>query len=608
LFLEVLEPRYTLSADVDASGLVVPLDALLIANALNAKGEFASTSRLDVTGDGFVTAADFDAVAEVLDGGAADGSGGGSDQIVSLAEEGEGEGSGSGSGGGSASIAIAALDANKAEGNDGAFPEFTFRVTLTGDVSGGFNVTWSTMDITTGSERENDIHPDFLPKVDQVLNFTGTDGEYRDISLSIFGDTVVEINKLFQVNLDGVTNVPVGYTVSINTDSALGTIQNDDAAVVTINDAGTAGEVPEAGLYEYHIFDVDLSAPVEFYGLNSVTVTYTIVDVHTNGEDYSDTRGGTVEFDSSFYGGYYFHREDLRIDVVDDNVAELEFEDYYVRLDSVAATGLPVTLSATEYIGDATIKSNDRALVNIVTYYDAASFADIAHVPEATTSVTITVTLSVPVDVPITVRVQTLNSLQTPAASAGLDYTAIVGAAGDVVIAAGDTSGTVELTLLPDSIVEGDEWFHVAVDQIIDQGRMVELGGDAQRDIQIEEDDNAQLTLDSQEVNEPSIGFTDVVFTLTLSQSVAVPVSVTASTRNGSATSGTNADYLANSANITFNPGVTVRTFSVRVYHDNVSGEGDENFFVDLTNLSAGSASSFVSLGDPNVGEGVIHD
>ncbi len=486
LFLEPLEKRYTLNADVDASGLVVPLDALLIANALNAKGEFASSSRLDVTGDGFITAADFDAVAEVLDDGAADGSGGGGDELVLLAEDGEGEGSGSGSGGGSASIAIAPLDANKSEGNDGAFPQFTFRVTLTGNVPGGFSVTWSTMDITTGSERENDIHLDFHAWENQTLNFSGTNGEYRDISISINGDTVVEIDELFQVNLGDVTNVPVGFTVTKTTDSALGTIQNDDSAVVTIDDLGTANET---GAPNYHDFHVDSSAFVEAYGVNTLTVNYSIVDVDTTSADYSDTRGGTIEFSTQFYGGYYYWHEPLRINIVDENVAELQYEDYFVSLDSIASGGMPVTISETEYIGDATIESNDIALFNIDTDFDYPSLGDVAQVPEDEPWLSITITWSNPIDTTVQVRLVTLASSNTPAAVPDVDYDHYVPPEGNYQVAAMSTEMNgykiIYLDDYDDAVADGDKWFRIELVILDSNGRMVAIGGDAQRDVKI---------------------------------------------------------------------------------------------------------------------------
>jgi hypothetical protein len=59
LFMEKLEGRELMAADmnadVDGDGLVAPRDALLVINALNRHGEFASDSSLDVNRDRRVT-------------------------------------------------------------------------------------------------------------------------------------------------------------------------------------------------------------------------------------------------------------------------------------------------------------------------------------------------------------------------------------------------------------------------------------------------------------------------------------------------------------------------------------------------------------------------
>jgi hypothetical protein len=216
----------------------------------------------------------------------------------------------------------------------------------------------------------------------------------------------------------------------------------------------------------------------------------------------------------------------------------------------------------------------------------------LAQVPEADASLVVTVTLSCPVDVPVTVHVQTGSSFQTPAATAGDDYTAINGAEGNVQIPANQTSGTINLALSPDNKVEGDEWFHLAVDQIVQAfSRQVEIGVDSQRHVKIEDDDSASVALGSDlEVTEPSSGFVYAIFTITLSgDPVAVPVTIHVATNYqlpggpGYATPGTNGDFLEASELITFSPGQTTKTFSVRVYHDNVEDEGDEEFWVEMS-------------------------
>jgi hypothetical protein len=71
------------------------------------------------------------------------------------------------------------------------------------------------------------------------------------------------------------------------------------------------------------------------------------------------------------------------------------------------------------------------------------------------------------------------------------------------------------------------------------------------------------------------------VFTLSLSAPNAVPVSVTATTANSTATAP--GDYQAKTATVTFSPGQTSRPFAVRINEDTLV-EGTEVFFVNLSN------------------------
>jgi len=584
LFLEQLESRFTLNADVDSSGLVGPRDALLIANALYFKGAFESTSSYDVNGDGWVTSADFDQIAEALDWDAGDGSAGGG--LLEFLEEGEGEET-SGSGSGSASLSIAALDANKDEGAEGT-TSFTFRITLTGEVPDGFDVAWSTIDILASSVRGSDPHLDiFNPKADQPQSqhFTGTDGETRDITVTIWGDAVVEIDETFQVSLGEVTNVAPGYSVTKAVESALGNIRNDDSAVVQINDPDTASESSISQYARYHYFYVSTSAPVEYYGVNSIVVPYAVNDITTTSADYTDSNGGSVSLPTQPL--YYFSSQLLRIDIVTDNLAERLYEDYYVHLESVQASGMAVTISETDSVGDGRIENMDTAHINITTAWDTGD-VDHAKVHESVPSMVITVTLSCPVDAQVVAHLQTSDPPDPPAATPGLDYTAIQGALGNVVIDAGETSAIAILTLLPDTKVEGDEWFHLAVNEIVSaQDRMVDLGGDSTRDIQIDEDDTATVSIVSDVViTEPSSGFDYAIFTVQLSSPVEIEVRVFLQTKTfvgeGWTTEGTDGDYLHKQEVLTFVPGQTSNIFAVRVYHDNVT-ESDEFFEVDMS-------------------------
>jgi uncharacterized repeat protein (TIGR01451 family) len=92
------------------------------------------------------------------------------------------------------------------------------------------------------------------------------------------------------------------------------------------------------------------------------------------------------------------------------------------------------------------------------------------------------------------------------------------------------------------------------------------------------------LVINDVTVNEGNSGTTPAVFTVTLSAASSKVVTVTCSTNHkGSATLGV--DYQANSASLTFSPGVTSRTFTVAVVGD-LTREKSETFRVRLHNAT----------------------
>ncbi len=95
-------------------------------------------------------------------------------------------------------------------------------------------------------------------------------------------------------------------------------------------------------------------------------------------------------------------------------------------------------------------------------------------------------------------------------------------------------------------------------------------------------------------VSEGNAGTKVASFTLALSQAASAPVSVDAATRDGSAFAGS--DYVPRSARVTFPPGATSATFDVTINGD-TAVEGNEVFYVGLSNLSGASAGDLEALG-----------
>lgn len=96
--------------------------------------------------------------------------------------------------------------------------------------------------------------------------------------------------------------------------------------------------------------------------------------------------------------------------------------------------------------------------------------------------------------------------------------------------------------------------------------------------------------IDNVELPEGNAGTRSFVFTVSLSEPSAAPVTLDFSTRNGTAQAGS--DFIATSGTLTFAPGEVTKQITVQVIGDTVQ-EDVEVFFVDLSNASG------AVLGDP---------
>jgi Calx-beta domain-containing protein len=102
------------------------------------------------------------------------------------------------------------------------------------------------------------------------------------------------------------------------------------------------------------------------------------------------------------------------------------------------------------------------------------------------------------------------------------------------------------------------------------------------------------LGIDNVELPEGNAGTTPFVFTVSLSEPSASPVTVHFSTRDGSALAGS--DYIATSGDLTFAPGEVTKQITVQVNGDTVAEE-IEVFFIDLTSASGATLGDGEGLG-----------
>ncbi|MBZ0113148.1 MAG: autotransporter domain-containing protein [Thermoanaerobaculia bacterium] len=161
-----------------------------------------------------------------------------------------------------------------------------------------------------------------------------------------------------------------------------------------------------------------------------------------------------------------------------------------------------------------------------------------------------------------------------------------------LVLGESSASEVLNLPILQDGLIEGDETFEILLDA--SNGFGLDCNGNAtdpssnffQTLVTIVDDDVSTspptISIGDVTVVEGNNGTTDAVFDVELSAPWSVPLFAIASTRDGSAQA--ESDYLPNSELLAFAAGQTHGTFRVAIFGDQTV-EPDEDFFVDLSGL-----------------------
>ncbi len=263
-----------------------------------------------------------------------------------------------------------------------------------------------------------------------TLSFTPS-AATRTISVTINGDTTVESNETFVVNLSGATNATIGDA------QATGTITNDDAAAqptLTIGDVTVTEGNSGTSLAT---FTVTLS-PVNTS--QTVTVNYATANgtATTSDNDY-ETAGGTLTFAPSAA------TRTLSVTINGDTAVEPN-ETFAVSLSGATNAA----------IGDGqatgTITNNDAAAQSTLAIGDVT----ITEGNSGSSVATFTVTLS-PVNASQTVTVNYATANGT-ATTIGNDYEA---ASGTLTFAPSAATRTLNVTINGDTTVEPNQTFLV---------------------------------------------------------------------------------------------------------------------------------------------------
>ena len=332
-----------------------------------------------------------------------------------------------------------------------------------------------------------------------------------------------------------------------------GTItDNDEAPTLTIDDAEPVREGDAAE------FTVRLSSAS---GL-PVTVSYATMDgTATAGSDFAST-GGTLSFAPGELA------QQIEVQTLDDDKHE-DTETFTVQLS--APTGATVGDAA----GTGTITDNDEAPTLTIDDAEPVREGDAAE---------FTVRLSSASGLPVTVSYATMDGTAT----AGSDFAST---GGTLSFAPGELAQQIEVQTLDDDKHEDTETFTVQLN-----GPTAATVANAAGTGTITDNDEAPtITIgDAEPVQEGGTA----EFTVRLSSTSGLPVTVSYATVDGTAVAG--ADYTAGGGTLDFQPGATTRTLTVGTLTDYLL-EYPERFTVELSDPAGGS------LGDAT-GEGTITD
>lgn len=360
----------------------------------------------------------------------------------------------------------------------------------------------------------------------------------RTISITVNGDTSVEPDETFTVTLSSATNATLGQA------TGTATILNDDAnPILSISDARAVEG--NSGMKGF-AFTVSLSSA----STQTVTVQYATADgTATAGSDYV-SKTGTLTFTPGQTS------QTVMIQVLGDTAIEPD-ETFVVNLSNATNARL-VNAQAT-----GTIQNDDLSV----------SIADTAiqEGNSGTQDAVFTVSLSAAASFPVSVNYSTTGNT----AGAGRDF---VATSGTVTFAPGDTSATIHVPVVGDTLNEPDETFFVMLSGAVNARiSRVRATGTIQND-----DPAPTLSIADAVITEGNSGTRLLTFTVTLSQASGQSVSVNFATSDGTATTANN-DYQAASGSLTFAIGQITKTITVVINGDR-SVENDENFFVVLSN------------------------
>ena len=499
-------------------------------------------------------------------------------------------------------------DVTVTEGNSGT-KLATFTVSRTGTAA--FSVDYATANgsATAGS--------DYVAVPSTTLNFAAGETS-KTLSVTINGDTAVEGNETFNVNLSNA----VGPGANIIDGTGLGTIQNDDSATGTAVNvriaSGTDDVEQRASSGSMSMTSSDLELVTDGTNVQVVGLRFLGIDIPPGAVITSAYIQFQTDEVSTGASSLLIRGEDTG-DAAAFTTTAFNASSRVTTDASVAWTPTDWTTVGEAGLGQRTpdmtavvqeiVSRSDWAALNDMVFLITGSGRRTAEAFESGTATApllhIEYTSGSPVagsvsinDVSVTegnsgTKLATFTVSRTGgtapfsvdyatangSATAGSDYVAVPTTT--LSFAQGETSKTISVTINGDTTAESNENFNVNLSNAVGSGATIADGTGVGT---ILDDDVAatvgNISIDDVTVTEGNSG--TKLATFTVSRTGTAAFSVDYATANGSATAGS--DYVAvPSTTLNFAAGETSKTLSVTINGD-TAVEGNETFNVNLSN------------------------
>ncbi len=454
----------------------------------------------------------------------------------------------------SAQVTVAANDATATEPSDNG----QFTVTISNPADTDTVIAYSVTGTATAGS-------DYINLTGSVTILAGQ--TTATINVTTIDNSILEASETVTITLDSITSGDADITIGA-TNAATVTIADNDIAQVTV----TANDALAAEPNKNGQFTVSISNASD----TDTVVAYTVTGTATAGSDYT-TLSGTV----TILAG----QTTATIDVttIDNSMLEAS-ETVTLTLDSVTSGDADISINSTN-TATVTIADNDTAIVSVT--------ANDAVATESTDPGQFTVSITNPADVD-TVIAYTV----TGTATAGSDYTTL---SGTTTILAGQTTATIDITTIDNSILEPSETVTITLDSITSGDADISIGTTNTATVTIADNDTAQVTVAANDATaaEPN---NDGQFTVSISNP-ADSDTVIAYSVTGTATAGS--DYTTLSGTVTILAGQTTATIDVST-SDNSILEASETVTITLDSITSGDAD--VTIGTTNSATVTITD